>query len=411
MASFENLVALANYEERLREARRIVWRDRGEKPVELDNLWECVEHAGRGAMRAGSLAFAIRSGVNLILLMTRIKRIPKSYRLAMIRHALFGPDSWRFAAMLGSFVGFYKLVLNSLPILLPEPSPPPIPRSLSRSRSRFRAEHRSHLRSSSTHDNALAEDDDDNDEVEFRTEGAHQMWVRKKTRRWYSVVAGAVAGGLAIMCEDPRRRMGIAQQMFVRGLQGSYNAFSDKHGIRIPHGDVIVFSLCCGQILYAFLLRPDTLDRSYVNWINEAAKIPKECVSMNRDLVRDHMFKMSDIDSVLARKDLMPANRTGLLARKALASQATPEFGPFYGPCEAVHPALESCMDVPFDRFYAVFKWMVPIYGALHLIPMLLFKRKVFVREPLKMLLRSLWGTARSSAFLGAFVVIYQCQS
>ena len=50
MASFENLVALANYEERLREARRIVWRDRGEKPVELDDLWECAEHAGRGAM-------------------------------------------------------------------------------------------------------------------------------------------------------------------------------------------------------------------------------------------------------------------------------------------------------------------------------------------------------------------------
>jgi hypothetical protein len=50
MASFENLVALANYEERLREARKIVWRDRGEKPVELDNLWECFEHGGRGGL-------------------------------------------------------------------------------------------------------------------------------------------------------------------------------------------------------------------------------------------------------------------------------------------------------------------------------------------------------------------------
>ena len=49
MASFENLVALANYEERLKEARRIVWRDRGEKPVELESLWQCVEHASKGA--------------------------------------------------------------------------------------------------------------------------------------------------------------------------------------------------------------------------------------------------------------------------------------------------------------------------------------------------------------------------
>ena len=52
MASFENLVALANYEERLKEARKIVWRDRGELPVEVADLWECFEHARRGGFRA-----------------------------------------------------------------------------------------------------------------------------------------------------------------------------------------------------------------------------------------------------------------------------------------------------------------------------------------------------------------------
>ena len=96
MTSFENLVALANYEERLREARKIVWRDRGEKPIELDDLWECLEHAGRGGWSeygpvrpfhgrhnfiiftgAGGLGFAIRAGVNVILLMARMDRIPK----------------------------------------------------------------------------------------------------------------------------------------------------------------------------------------------------------------------------------------------------------------------------------------------------------------------------------------------
>ena len=51
MASFENLVSLVNYEEGLRGARRVVWRDKGEKPVEVDDLWECFEHAGRGGMR------------------------------------------------------------------------------------------------------------------------------------------------------------------------------------------------------------------------------------------------------------------------------------------------------------------------------------------------------------------------
>lgn len=419
MQSFENLVALANYEERLREARKIVWRDRGEKPVELTDLWECAEHAGRGGMRAGALAFAIRSGVSLILLLARIKKVPKSYRLALIRQALFGPDSWRFAAMLGTFVSTYKFVLNSLPILLPEPkSPRAIPRH-HRSRSSFRAEHSATLNASA---DPFDEDEEDIDDIEAQERArnrsrharlsmsaqAHQVWVRKKTRRWYSVFAGALAGALSIMCEKKERRTGIAQQMFVRGLQGSYNAFSERHGIRIPHGDVIVFALCCGQIVYAVLMRPETLPRSYSNWLLAAAKAPIESVRMNRDLVRNHVFNLDDLDAILKRTDLKPKNRTVLLERRAQALASPPSFGPFFGPCEAVHPWFDSCKPIPAERFLFVFRWSMPIYGALHFIPMLLFKRKVVWREPLRMLARAGVGTLRSATFFGLCVAVYQ---
>lgn len=40
--------------------------------------------------------------------------------------------------------------------------------------------------------------------------------MRKKTRRWQSVLAGSVAGGVAIMLEKKENRIGVAQQMFVR---------------------------------------------------------------------------------------------------------------------------------------------------------------------------------------------------
>ncbi len=91
----------------------------------------------------------------------------------------------------------------------------------------------------------------------------HQSWVRKKTRRWHSVLAGAVAGAVAVSFEKRSRQTVIAQQLFVRyvlqapyqfkwltlcllfgsGLQGSYNAYSEKRGFRIPHGEVLVFAL------------------------------------------------------------------------------------------------------------------------------------------------------------------------
>ncbi|KAI0355445.1 hypothetical protein OH77DRAFT_1403225 [Trametes cingulata] len=419
MASFENLVVLANYEEHLREARKVVWRDRGEKPVELADLGECFEHACRGGLRAGTLAFAIRSGVNFILLLTRIKRIPKRFRLSLIRHALFGEDSLRFAAMLGSFVGLYKFLLNALPILLPQPQHPT---THARTRSLFRAS------LPGAPDKSAADSPFDDELLEdaelaltppkrgsrharlSASAQAHQVWVRKRTRRWYSAFAGSVAGAVAIMFEKQSRRTGIAQQMFVRGLQGSFNALSDKHGFKIPHGDVIVFTLCCGQIMYAFLMRPDTLPPSYNKWIQVASKVPEEAVKINYTLVREGYFRPEDMERAMQYPGITPSNYAYLADR--LAKSRLPEglrtFGPHVVPCEVVHPDIDSCLTVQVAHFWEVFRWMLPIYGALHFIPMMLFRRRKFLERPARMLLRAALGTARSSAFLGVFVVIYQ---
>lgn len=45
---------------------------------------------------------------------------------------------------------------------------------------------------------------------------ARQVWTKKRTRAWFSVVAGGIAGGVAIMFEKRSRRIDIGQQMFVR---------------------------------------------------------------------------------------------------------------------------------------------------------------------------------------------------
>ncbi|KAI0638621.1 hypothetical protein C8Q77DRAFT_1091963 [Trametes polyzona] len=420
MASFENLVALANYEEHLREARKVVWRDRGEKPVEVLDLGECLEHACRGGLRAGTLAFAIRSGVNFILLLTRIKRIPKRFRLSLIRHALFGEDSMRFAAMLGSFVGLYKFLLNALPILLPQPNPDQVTHA--RTRSLFRASITGSLedtpKESPFEDEALEEIERAMPQRKKAARHArlsmnaqaHQLWVRKRTRWWYSAFAGTVAGAIAIMFEKRSRRVGIAQQMFVRGLQGSFNAMSDKHGFKIPHGDVIVFTLCCGQIMYAFLMRPDTLPPSYNRWIQVASKVPAEAVKVNMTLVREGTFDPDVMENVLKHPSITPANFAYIAERvsKARMPEGLRSYGPHYGPCAAVHPELDSCMVVQVAHFWEVFRWMLPIYGALHFIPMMLFRRQTFLKRPKDMLLRAALGTARSSAFLGVFVCIFQ---
>ncbi|KAI6101681.1 hypothetical protein EDD17DRAFT_1774430 [Pisolithus thermaeus] len=389
--SFENLVALANHQERLRDARKIIWRDRGEPAVELEDLWECLEHAGRGGMRAGTVAFMLRAGLNVILASLRLGRVPKEMRYALIRHAIFGKDSFRFAAMLGSFVALYKFTLNALPVLLPQPSePPPSP---------------------------FEESEDENEpvtpnpvkrRVRFSLSAhAQEVWVRKRTHRWHAALAGALAGSLAVMFEKRSRRIAIAQQLFVRGLQGSYNAFTSKSGFHIPHGEALLFCICCTQIVHALFCRPDTLARSYELWLSNASGASRQAIKMVRDMNSNGTFDVQDIDKILQRSDLIPANRTALLAVKAMATGEPPDFG-LYPPCNAIHPWVESCLSVPIPRLMTVFKWAFPIYGALHFLPMMLFKRRAFLSRPIHMLGKAGMGTIRSSAFLAAFVASFQ---
>ena len=59
MASFENLVAMANHQERLKEARKMVWRDKGQPVVAVETLEACLEHALTGGLRELFASFCV----------------------------------------------------------------------------------------------------------------------------------------------------------------------------------------------------------------------------------------------------------------------------------------------------------------------------------------------------------------
>jgi hypothetical protein len=156
-----------------------------------------------------------------------------------------------------------------------------------------------------------------------------------------------------------------------------------------------------------------------------ASGAPTSAIDMVRDLSRAGTFDVQHLDRILRRevcsprtlldtfltscnKDLILANQAAILARKALATSSPPDSGPPYASCAAVHPWIESCMHVLLPRFFTVFKRAFPIYGALHFVPMMLFKRHALFKSPPHMFGCARWATIRSSAFLAALIAIYQ---
>ncbi len=96
---------------------------------------------------------------------------------------------------------------------------------------------------------------------------------------WHASIAGAISG-LAVAVEQRARRVTIGQQMFVRGAAAGATHLSGR-GWRVPNGDALVFGLACGQIMFAFLMSPETLPRGYWNWILNASRVAKPAVLVN----------------------------------------------------------------------------------------------------------------------------------
>lgn len=74
MMSFENLVALANHQERIKEARQMVWRVKGQPVVELDDVESCLKHAAVGGLR--EYCCSVSGKMNLVV----VQQVPPPSR-------------------------------------------------------------------------------------------------------------------------------------------------------------------------------------------------------------------------------------------------------------------------------------------------------------------------------------------
>ncbi|SPO21849.1 uncharacterized protein UTRI_01342_B [Ustilago trichophora] len=415
-----------------------VWRPQDEE-ARIPSDWERLAvHVARGGLRAGNLAFALRATLMLVLELIKSLRTKKFNKNAF-GIALFGPKNFRFAALFAIWASLYKAVHNGLRLL----TPPPVKRPRSRAASGAGAaalflekaadggspdEPGSGTATPRSGRAALEGKPPEEKAKEKAKQKRRAFMPDPRSKVWHAYVAGAVSA-LAVLVEDHDTRVSLAQQLFVRGLEGSYNVAHERGLVNIPYGAVITFGIACGQIMWAWLEAPESLPKSYKNWITNAShvspRVPEIYRSIKFEAKADADFALKWFPdgkvpepislSPLRYPDVAPnaLNRRGIKGKNVrkivewMDRTRKGECGEVVD-CALVHPWETSHWRSPIDRFFEVTRWILPVYLTLHFVPAVFLRPGKFLKDPLGATLRSLRGSVRSSSFLGVFVIIFQ---
>ncbi|KAJ3078575.1 hypothetical protein HK102_004388, partial [Quaeritorhiza haematococci] len=271
---------------------------------------QIVSHVLRVSLRALLLGYAIRGGLDFLLKLRSVARRKLSLRDAFLR-GFFGEDAFRLAGFFGSFAFLWKLT---------------------------------------------------NDLLRF---------YRRKDDKWNGFASGAVAG-VALLCERPSRRVSIAQQLLVRGLQSSYNAVKARGLFHFPLGDSLIFALASAQVMYAYALRPNSIPRSFYKFILKTGPINEETLKLIRKQIREEPMTVPEVVAAVAKQS-GTARALEFAASGASNPAAAPSGWPIV-PCEILHPTQDSCVLFDASVFVSVFSKIIPVYLSLNVVPMLVLK-------------------------------------
>ncbi|CAJ0755136.1 12636_t:CDS:10 [Entrophospora sp. SA101] len=208
-------------------------------------------------------------------------------------------------------------------------------------------------------------------------------YMRNKDDKWNSFIAA----------EKRERRVAISQQLFVRALQALFNAGHARKYFRFPHGVSLLFIITTGQVLYAYTMQPNTIPSDFFQWMVKMARVPKETLDLNLKLTRGNSsLELSNMTKILNKYK-------GTRHAYKVVSNLPPNPVTF-----------NSCTYTTTERFYQVFKTIVPVYATLNFVPMIALKFAQFMKDPKSLIKKGTANTVRSSVFLATFIASYQSQ-
>ncbi|XP_020247882.1 uncharacterized protein LOC109825439 isoform X1 [Asparagus officinalis] len=199
--------------------------------------------------------------------------------------------------------------------------------------------------------------------------------------------------------DDSSRRRTLALYLLARLGQCAYNSAKAKNkfhlwGSHWSHGDSLLFSLACAQVMYAFVMRPESLPKAYQDFIQKTGPVAAPVYKAVRDCCRGSPVDIAMLSAYLSNK-------------KGSSSVKLMEH-PSIIPCSVIHPNTSSCLVHNAAAVSATFRKTFPLYFSLTFVPFVVLHLQKFLESPTWTSWRAVLDAVRSTTFLSAFVGIFQ---
>ncbi|GMH09643.1 hypothetical protein Nepgr_011484 [Nepenthes gracilis] len=231
---------------------------------------------------------------------------------------------------------------------------------------------------------------------------AFRCLLRKLTKKETPlnvILAGSVAGLSILALDDSNRRRTLALYLLSRLAQCAYNSAKSKNkfhlwGSHWRHGDSLLFALACAQVMYAFIMNPESLPKSYLDFIQKTGPVAQPVYKAVRECCRGFPVDVASLSAYLA-------------SRSVPNSMNLEEF-PFIIPCSIIHPDTNSCLAHNAHATSATFKKTFPLYFSLTFVPFVILHLQKFMDNPARTCWLAVKDSVRSTTFLSAFVGLFQ---
>jgi len=172
----------------------------------------------------------------------------------------------------------------------------------------------------------------------------------------------------------------------------------------IPQADLLVFSILSCHIMYAWHMEPNSMTKQFHSWISNRGGLDNRQISAVRHLInRDPILMAKEMHSWCKQNKISPWP-----APEALAAAEATKTMPALIPCSSFHPLCgHNCYKHAAIRWLLGFRSALPVYTPVHAVPLLLFKRKHLLSQPLRTTADLMWNIALSCSFITSFQAIF----